>query len=195
MRGGTVYFAKIAGHDLLRVGCTATPRQRISSLQSWSPFDLEIIASIDAGFFVEGWLHHRYREHRHRGDWFRLCDLIRRDAATLAAGGVILGMPRESEFGNKKHGRSRVDELRRAHGLSFKQLSAETGVSAGAISQNERGGWGPAPSTYMRILDAFNARGANLKPHELWRPPEQKLNAPEGWQAGDPAPRQKDVAA
>lgn len=66
-----VYFMRPIGmNGPVKVGCSKTPENRLKSLDIWSPFPLEIIASVEGDGADERALHWHLREERQHGEWF-----------------------------------------------------------------------------------------------------------------------------
>jgi hypothetical protein len=66
-----VYFIKPIGMDgPIKVGCSFSPDTRRRTLDTWSPFALEIIAEIDGDFDLERRFHALLREWHQRREWF-----------------------------------------------------------------------------------------------------------------------------
>jgi hypothetical protein len=66
-----VYFIKPAGMTgPIKIGCSFMPEKRLSSLSTWSPFALEIIATVEGGQRLERNIHECFADmHSHR-EWF-----------------------------------------------------------------------------------------------------------------------------
>lgn len=66
-----VYFIRPIGMaGPIKIGCSLTPDARRSSLETWSPFPLEIIAEIEGGLDIERRFHTQFGD-LHRGrEWF-----------------------------------------------------------------------------------------------------------------------------
>lgn len=66
-----VYFIKPVGMDgPIKIGCSQSPDGRRCTLETWSPFALEVIAEIDGGFNIERRLHHAFYASHQRREWF-----------------------------------------------------------------------------------------------------------------------------
>jgi hypothetical protein len=78
-----VYFIKPIGMDgPIKVGCSFSPDKRRRTLDTWSPFALEIVAQIEGGFDLEHRFHALFVETHQRREWF---GWSKRIAATIAA--------------------------------------------------------------------------------------------------------------
>lgn len=79
----TVYFIKPVGMDgPIKVGTSRSPDCRLQTLDSWSPFALEVVAEVDGGVHIERRFHALFAETHQRREWF---GWSRRIAATIAA--------------------------------------------------------------------------------------------------------------
>lgn len=67
-----VYFFKPAGLDgPIKIGCSATPYDRLATFAAWSPFPLEMIGSVPGSAKDETYLHRCFYSSRSHGEWFR----------------------------------------------------------------------------------------------------------------------------
>lgn len=83
-----VYFLKPIGMDgPIKIGCSITPVGRLLAIAAWSPFPLEIAATIPGGLSLEKNIHECFADlHLHR-EWFK-ADPKLVDAVALLAAGV-----------------------------------------------------------------------------------------------------------
>jgi len=66
-----VYFIKPIGMDgPIKIGCSRSPERRHSALENWSPFPLEIVASIEGDFHLERRFHAKFAHLHDRREWF-----------------------------------------------------------------------------------------------------------------------------
>jgi hypothetical protein len=67
-----IYFMKPVGMTgPIKIGCSFMPERRLSTLSTWSPFELEIITTIAGGQRLERNIHECFADlHSHR-EWFR----------------------------------------------------------------------------------------------------------------------------
>lgn len=66
-----VYFIKPIGMDgPIKIGCSQSPTTRRKTLETWSPFALEIIAEIDGDFDTEKRFHALFESTHQRREWF-----------------------------------------------------------------------------------------------------------------------------
>lgn len=130
-----VYFMKPIGMaGPIKVGCSIAPESRLKSLDIWSPFPLEIIATAEGGNGHERAVHWHLRDDRLHGEWFsasaRLLDLI----AFVKASGAL--PPLETPpYG--KTGRGRGANPGRDHELSLAKARLTR-----RIHRAERHAWG-----------------------------------------------------
>jgi hypothetical protein len=133
-----VYFVQPIGGGPIKIGCSPTPRGRLTQLMQWSPVPLCILATAPGGFVAEAHIHHRFAADRVRGEWFKpspnLLDYIRR----VATVGRIEGAPPEVPIHGwmtAPKGRRRLAKLLADHGLTQHDLREFTGKSRALISQ------------------------------------------------------------
>lgn len=91
---GLVYFMKPVGlAGPIKIGCSDTPAIRLSALASWSPWPLEILATVDGSFKLENSLHRIFSASQTHGEWFH-------PVAALVAGieAILAGKPIEEAF-------------------------------------------------------------------------------------------------
>lgn len=85
---GSVYFIKDDERDMVKIGHSATPVQRMSVLQVGSAGHLRLIGIMAAPRIFEATLHQAFREGHMRGEWF-----YDRDMISLFLHDVTDGMP------------------------------------------------------------------------------------------------------
>ncbi len=67
-----VYFFKPSGLDgPIKIGCSATPFDRMATFAAWSPFPLEMIGHVAGTSKDEFYLHRCFWSVRSHGEWFR----------------------------------------------------------------------------------------------------------------------------
>lgn len=82
-----VYFIKPVGMDgPIKIGSTTRLHERFASLSLSSPFDLEILASIEGAHDLEHRFHARFVQHRARGEWFVPASELLETIRLIAAG-------------------------------------------------------------------------------------------------------------
>lgn len=68
----SVYFIRAAASGLIKIGVAGSPASRLKALQTASPVDLTLIATIPGvGQADESRLHELFAEERVRGEWFQ----------------------------------------------------------------------------------------------------------------------------
>ncbi|MDP3940647.1 MAG: GIY-YIG nuclease family protein [Deltaproteobacteria bacterium] len=69
-RKNVVYFLRCG--DFIKIGWSKEFGRRIKALSTSSPYDIELITTIDGSPKLERELHKRFSSHHHRNEWFRL---------------------------------------------------------------------------------------------------------------------------
>ena len=83
----TVYFIRPVGMDgPVKVGCSVSPEGRRSTLATWSPFPLEIIAEIAGDHWLERRFHVYFRDTYQRREWFGWSARLAETVAAINAG-------------------------------------------------------------------------------------------------------------
>ncbi|API59544.1 hypothetical protein BSL82_09645 [Tardibacter chloracetimidivorans] len=124
-----VYFIRPIGmKGPIKIGCSVSPDGRRASLESWSPFPLEIIAEIDGDEGIERRFHAAF-VHLHKGrEWFNWSHEIDRTVAAINAGGFdVASLPAPLRVSHMKDGKPirRTLEHRRQMSLSGRLHWAE----------------------------------------------------------------------
>ena len=70
-----IYVAK--ANDAVKIGYSRNPLIRISSLQTSSPYEIDVLLVIDGSIFDEHSLHKRFSHLRMAGEWFKFNGEIR----------------------------------------------------------------------------------------------------------------------
>ena len=65
-----IYFLK--ANDKIKIGYADDPSKRIPSIQTSSPFELEVLLIIDGNYDKERELYKKFQKHRTQGEWFDL---------------------------------------------------------------------------------------------------------------------------
>lgn len=82
-----VYFIRPIGMaGPIKIGCSASPDKRLGALETWSPFPLEIIATLEGTEHTERQFHALFAAHHERREWFRWCPEIEEAVAAINAG-------------------------------------------------------------------------------------------------------------
>lgn len=69
---GTVYFLVCTEANVVKIGWSNNVKRRIASLRTQSPVVMENYYSRDGSRMDEKRLHHRFRQYRDHGEWFRI---------------------------------------------------------------------------------------------------------------------------
>lgn len=90
-----VYFIRPIGmQGPIKIGCSATPDARLSNLDTWSPFPLEIAASVMGSYRIERRFHALFVEHHQRREWFNWAPQFDEVIAQINAGNFdVEGLP------------------------------------------------------------------------------------------------------
>ena len=101
----SVYFIRLKGSNYFKIGQASDPRARLKSLQTGSPHELELFATIpNGGFALESEIQSEYKLSQVRGEWFNLSELDVVDIAsrhcakqplTFTAGDLLSAMDKE----------------------------------------------------------------------------------------------------
>ena len=82
-----VYFIRPVGAEgPVKIGCSFAPEGRLSSLMTWSPFPLEIVASVAGDLNLERRFHHRFAHLYSHREWFRAAPELSATIAAIQAG-------------------------------------------------------------------------------------------------------------
>jgi len=65
-----VYFIRAEPSGPVKIGSAVKPETRLRELQIGNAEPLRLMRSIEGGEPEERWMHHRFQEHRVRGEWF-----------------------------------------------------------------------------------------------------------------------------
>lgn len=88
-RDGLIYFAAPVGGGRIKIGQSMRPIERVIQLMSWSPIDLEILATTPGDYKAELFIHWVYREHYVRHEWFEPVPEILALVAYVQTTGVL----------------------------------------------------------------------------------------------------------
>jgi hypothetical protein len=109
-----VYFIKPIGMDgPIKIGCSVDPEIRLSNLMVWSPFPLEIVATIPGGYSLERNVHECFADAHSHKEWFRAIPRLQTFINGLQAGkeiGEILDL--NARIGSIREPRVLSDEWR-----------------------------------------------------------------------------------
>lgn len=128
-----IYFLK--GNDRVKIGYSHDPSERILSIQTSSPYELEVLLIIDGTQDEERELHAKFRNLRQSGEWFLFDEPIRNYIEEN------LPCDRKYEFGLGPpvyfEGNEQIRRLRSKHKIRAEELAKRMDVSQQAISAME----------------------------------------------------------
>ena len=82
-----VYFIKPIDMDSpVKIGRSANPGRRAKSLETWTPFPLEVVAKIPGDNILEGRFHRAFLDSHQHGEWFRMSERLRDTIVAINAG-------------------------------------------------------------------------------------------------------------
>lgn len=104
-----VYFIKPVGLDgPIKIGCSQSPDGRLCTLETWSPFALEIVAEIDGEFDLERRFHAKFTHLHQRREWFLAGHDLTATIASINAGTFdVETLPGPVFVANWKEGRKK----------------------------------------------------------------------------------------
>lgn len=102
-----IYFIRPVGMDgPIKIGCSALPENRQLQLMAWSPFPLEIVATIPGSFELERNIHQCFADLHSHGEWFRPGARLTAAISAISAGqpvGVAIDLTdRRGSIGAKR---------------------------------------------------------------------------------------------
>ena len=133
-----IYFLK--AHDRIKIGYANDPSQRIPSIQTSSPFELEVLLIIDGNYDKEKELHQKFQAYRKSGEWFEFVEPIKHFIS------VNSQQNRKYEFGfvyEDFAGNEQILTLRKRHKLSMESLGLRLNITRQGvykIQQSEKAG-------------------------------------------------------
>ena len=89
-----VYFMR-AG-DSIKIGVSQNVTQRVREIRTANSSDIHLIGALVGGRHLEGILHHRFRKHHIRGEWFKLdilpevLDMVEKDRDYFEMRGITI---------------------------------------------------------------------------------------------------------
>ena len=128
-----IYFLK--ANDRIKIGYSHDPSDRIPSIQTSSPYELEVLLIIETNQDEERELHARFRDLRRSGEWFQFDEPIRNYIESN------IHRDRKYEFGLGPaadfEGNEQIRWLRSKHNILAEELARRLNVSQQAISAIE----------------------------------------------------------
>lgn len=125
-----IYFIK--ANDRVKIGYTLDPSKRIPSIQTSSPYKLEVLLIIDGTIELERELHKNFQEYKIAGEWFeygeRMESFVKENHEN----------DRRYEFGFvpvifKEN--EQVLRLRKRHSLTLAELGERMQISAQSVKE------------------------------------------------------------
>jgi len=123
-----IYFVK--ANDRVKIGYAVNPLSRIKSIQTSSPYKLEVLLIIEGTYEVERELHKLFHEYRRTGEWFEYGDrlesfvLENQEKDRRFEFGFISGDFSEHE---------QVLRLRKKHCLTLSELGGKMKITAQSV--------------------------------------------------------------
>ena len=65
-----VYFVQVVGGGPIKIGCAGHAESRVTALQNYCPYKIELLGHIPGNEAHERWLHSLLSSERLRGEWF-----------------------------------------------------------------------------------------------------------------------------
>lgn len=72
-----IYLIVCRENNTCKIGKSNNPINRLSQLQTGSPFPLELVSYIDKDELTELEIHNLFKDYRLEGEWFKYCDEIK----------------------------------------------------------------------------------------------------------------------
>ena len=125
-----VYFIK--ANNIIKIGYADDPSKRIPSIQTSSPYELEVLLIIEGNYDKENELHKRFQIYRTSGEWFEYSEELKQ---------YILenqNLDRKYEFGfiaGDFAGNEQVLRLRKRHKLSLRALGDKLDITAQSVKE------------------------------------------------------------
>lgn len=147
-----IYFLK--ANNRVKIGYANDPSKRIPTIQTSSPYDLEVLLIVDGNYDKERELHVKFQEYRESGEWFDLSEPIKHFIT------VNSQADRRYEFGFVNEdfaGNEQIFTLRKRHKLSMEALGIKLNMTKQGvykIQQSENAG-GISINSLKNIADAL----------------------------------------
>lgn len=150
-----IYFVK--ANDRVKIGYADDPANRIPSIQTSSPYELEVLLIVEGTYEVERELHRRFQEYRVTGEWFEYGDRIESFVKDNQ------DKDRKFEFGFVKGDFSEYEQvfrLRKRHSLTLSELGEKLHITAQSVKEiQEREKSGTISINVLRnVADALGYR-------------------------------------
>lgn len=136
---GFVYFFETEDGQYVKIGFTVDVNRRMGQLGALVP--MRLIGYFPASAHTELWIHRKFKEQRHVGEWFRNCIALREFIANLGLIAAIAPQPREPSTPSS----AAAAELGRRGGKrkvakGFSKMTPETRAAMGRKGAAKR--WG-----------------------------------------------------
>lgn len=155
-----VYFIKPIGMDgPIKIGCSRFPEGRRSSLETWSPFPLEVIAEVEGGFDTELRFHQSFAHLHDRREWFRPDAVLLAVIAAINAGTFDLDMlpPVDPALGAKWRARKALPEWHAKQGALTRRAWAAEYASKRRCPVDYRGVYRDGREADIPVIEDFIA--------------------------------------
>ena len=76
-----IYFVEC--ESFVKIGTTTDIERRLTALATTNPFECRLIGLIEGGRATERELHERFADFRHKGEWFRLTDVLSAEIVSI----------------------------------------------------------------------------------------------------------------
>jgi|TARA_B110000093_G_C12710634_1_gene302052 hypothetical protein len=133
-----IYFLK--ANNRIKIGYANDPTQRIPSIQTSSPFELEVLLIINGNYDRERELHQKFEAFRKSGEWFEYSEPIKNFISQNSS------EDRKYEFGFVNEdfaGNEQILKLRKRHKISLESLGSKLDMTRQGvykIQQSEKSG-------------------------------------------------------
>jgi len=175
-----VYFVAPVIGGPVRIGYSEAPKHRLAGLLAWSPYELQILATLDGGFLLEAWFLHRFRAHKHRGDWHKPEFPVIEAAHLIATTGAYPGAP----VGDDRYirlPRLSIDTVALADyfGLTEATFAAGLGMLPQSFGNWRHGSFGDAAAGTVLSLAHQMGVLLTIEGFEIFRRPRKQKPAPD----------------
>lgn len=173
-----VYFA-VAG-DMVKIGCSVMPTERLKCVQEWVPFKIQLAATMEGDFGTEADLHCLFAGDWSHREWFHLSPAIRQFIDAINAGTIPAiprrsappknrGFPNATATAKSKLTRSVSLAERHAYGEDWDVRRKMRPIWVVDALLSYAGPDKPLPSPEVRILLESYVEGLRSNPRYRWR--------------------------
>ncbi len=182
-RQGFVYFMRPVGMvSPIKIGFSIHLRERYNQLSVWSPYPLEIIATIPGDLTLETAFHERFAKSHYHHEWFHghvdlikgIADLQRGVPYTEAfdlsvrEGSIRRGIPYKPSSTRRSRRNARLDQLLGVTGGATGLANALGGITSQAIAQ-----WKKVPANRVLRVEAISGISRHELRPDIYPPPEE----------------------